>query len=64
MRYIVATQPIAIGEKFSSNNISIKRTLPGISGLEPKSYKDIIGKVSASNINIDQSIQSSDLKDV
>ena len=64
LRYIVATEPIAIGDKFSSKNISIKRTLPGISGLEPKSYNDIIGKVSASNINMNQSIQFSDLQDV
>ena len=60
LRYIVATQPIAIGERFSTSNINIKRTMPGESGLEPKSYEKIIGKISLSNINKDQSIQSSD----
>ena len=63
LRYVVATQPIAIGDKFSSNNISIKRSVPGASGLEPKSYESVIGKVSTSNINIDQSIQFTDLQD-
>jgi N,N'-diacetyllegionaminate synthase len=62
LRYIVATKPIAIGDRFSISNINIKRTLPGISGLEPKSYEDVIGQVSLSNIKIDQSIQSCDFQ--
>jgi sialic acid synthase SpsE len=62
LRYVVATQSIAIGDKFSSDNIGIKRSMPGVSGLEPKSYEGIIGKVSASNINVDQLIQSTDVQ--
>jgi sialic acid synthase SpsE len=62
LRYIVATQSIVIGDKFSSDNIGIKRSVPGTSGLEPKSYEGIIGKVSASNINVDQLIQSTDVQ--
>jgi len=62
LRYIVATQSIVIGDKFSSDNIGIKRSALGVSGLEPKYYEGIIGKVSASNINADQLIQSTDLQ--
>ena len=62
LRYIVATQSIAMGDKFSSDNMGIKRSTPGVSGLEPKSYESIIGKTSVSNISIDQLIQSTDLK--
>jgi len=62
LRYVVATQSIAIGDKFSSDNMGIKRSMPGAFGLEPKSYESIIGKTSVSNISIDQLIQPTDLK--
>jgi N,N'-diacetyllegionaminate synthase len=61
-RYIVATQSISVGDKFSTYNMGIKRTLPGVSGLEPKSYESIIGETSISNIRIDQPIQLKDFK--
>ena len=63
LRYVVATQSIAIGDKFSSDNMGIKRSMPGVSGLEPKSFESIIGETSVSNISIDQLIQSTDLQD-
>ena len=63
LRYVVATQSIAIGDKFSSDNMGIKRSMPGAFGLEPKSYESIIGKTSVSNISIDQLIQPTDLHD-
>lgn len=63
LRHVVAIQSISIGDKFSSNNIGIKRSIPGSSGLDPKKYKDIIGKVSISNISIDQVIQFDDIQD-
>ena len=63
LRYIVATKPINTGEKFSDNNIGIKRSLPGFYGLEPKYYKEVIGKISLSNLNVDQLVQSSDWQD-
>jgi len=63
LRYVVATQSIAIGDKFSSDNMGIKRSTPGVSGLEPKSFESIIGETSVSNISIDQLIQSTDLQD-
>ena len=58
----MATQSISVGDKFSTYNMGIKRTLPGVSGLEPKSYESIIGETSISNIRIDQPIQLKDFK--
>jgi sialic acid synthase SpsE len=62
LRYIVATQPIDEGDVFSSENIGIKRTTPGVYGLEPKFYKGIVGQVSTTDIDTDQLIQSTDLE--
>jgi sialic acid synthase SpsE len=42
-RYIVATRPIAIGEKFTNENIGVKRTFPGCVGIEPRRIREILG---------------------
>jgi len=62
LRYVVATQPIVKGAIFSSENIGIKRATPGAYGLEPKFYEGIVGQISTTDIDIDQLIQSADLK--
>jgi len=60
LRYIVAIQPIAAGDKFSRDNVGIKRISHNVTGLEPRFYKSIIGKSSVSNIKAGQAIQVSD----
>jgi len=45
-RYIVATQPITIGEKFTNENIGVKRTFPGCIGIEPRRIHEILGVAS------------------
>jgi sialic acid synthase SpsE len=62
LRYIVATKPIKCGDFFSNNNIGVKRTGKGISGIEPKLFQDIIGRTSISNIEVDHLIQVTDLE--
>jgi sialic acid synthase SpsE len=63
LRYIVALQPIMPGDIFSHSNLGIKRSVVGISGIEPKFYKDIIGCSSLANIEADQLIQYDDVED-
>ena len=46
LRYIVATQPITIGEKFTNENIGVKRTFPGCIGIEPRRIHEILGVAS------------------
>ena len=50
---IIAAKTINIGEKFSEENIDIKR--PG-SGISPNSYWDLIGKISQKKYNKDDLI--------
>ena len=51
---IVASKPIKKGEKFSDNNITVKR--PAL-GLSPMNWFDIIGKRSKKNYSEDQYIE-------
>jgi sialic acid synthase SpsE len=64
LRYIVAIKPIMPGDILSNSNIGIKRTGIGISGLEPKLYKDIIGRSSIVKIEKDQLISLTDLENI
>lgn len=63
LRYVVALQPIMPGDIFSHSNLGVKRSVAGISGIEPKFYENIIGCSSLSNIKADQLIQFDDIKD-
>ena len=63
LRYIAALQPIKLGDIFSHSNLGVKRSVVGISGIEPKFYEDIIGCSSLANIKADQLIQLSDVED-
>jgi len=56
LRYIVAIQPIAIGEKFSSGNIGIKRVPSDSKGIEPKNIGNILKMVSDKNYDTDNII--------
>ncbi|OGN02458.1 MAG: N-acetylneuraminate synthase [Candidatus Yanofskybacteria bacterium RIFCSPHIGHO2_01_FULL_43_42] len=58
-RSIVATKDIKRGEKFSRKNIDLKR--PG-TGLPPKAFDKIVGRIAARNITADSLIKKSDTK--
>ncbi len=64
LRYLVALNPIKPGDIFSYSNLGVKRSVAGISGIEPKFYDNIIGCSSLTNIKPDQLIQLSDVEDV
>jgi sialic acid synthase SpsE len=63
LRYLVALKPIKPGDIFSNSNLGVKRSVAGISGIEPKFYEDIIGCTSLENITVDQLIQFIDVED-
>ena len=63
LRYLVALHPIKPGDIFSSSNLGVKRSVTGVSGIEPKFYENIIGCSSLTNIEVDQLIQLSDVED-
>jgi len=62
LRSIVATKSILAGERFSCENIGIKRTLPGNLGLAPKYFESIIGSIATIDIRANQSIRKTDFK--
>lgn len=60
MRSVVASKPIEVGEKFSSENITTKR--PHVDGaISAFNYFDIIGKVSKTKIETDMQIMKGDV---
>ena len=56
LRYIVATQSIAMGGVFTEKNIGIKRTPQGCIGISPNKMYDMLGEISNKNYNIDDVI--------
>ena len=58
---VVTILPIREGEMFSKSNIWVKR--PGTGSISAEYYKDILGKVSTKNLNIDMHLEYSDIKD-
>lgn len=62
LRSIVATRSISAGQRFSCDNIGIKRTLPGNLGLAPKYFESIVGGIALIDIRVNQSIQKTDFK--
>jgi sialic acid synthase SpsE len=62
LRSVVATRSIMAGQKFSCENIGIKRTLPGNLGLAPKYFEFIIGSIATIDIEVNQSIRRTDFK--
>jgi len=63
LRSIVTTRSILAGERFSCENIGIKRNLPGNLGLAPKYFESIIGSIATIDIRVNQSIRKTDIKD-
>ena len=59
-RKIVSLKKIKKGEKFSLNNVSLKRSNSKLRGLPPKKLFKIIGKNSKKNINPNKLITSGD----
>ena len=62
LRSIVSTRLILAGQRFSCENIGIKRTLPGNLGLAPKYFESIIGSIATIDIKVNQSIRKTDFK--
>jgi sialic acid synthase SpsE len=62
LRSIVSTRLILAGQRFSCENIGIKRTLPGNLGLAPKYFESIIGSIATIDIRVNQSIRKTDFK--
>ena len=52
-KYIVAKKFIKKGQKFSKNNLSVKRSAGGISAIHWKKY---IGRIAKKNFNVDEKV--------
>lgn len=61
LRYIVATSPIVEGEIFSTKNIGVKRTMPGIRGIPPKDYQNLLGTLSDQDYDVEDLISTENL---
>jgi len=61
LRYIVAISPIAEGDIFSKNNIGVKRTMPGVAGITPKDFDNLLGVVSDKKYDVDDIISIKNL---
>jgi len=55
-RILVARAAIQAGERFSSTNLGIKRPLPGMTGLAPKHYETVLGRVAAKALAVDEAV--------
>ena len=56
---VVTIKPIKKGEKFTKENIWVKR--PGTGELKAESYTDILGRVATQNIGLDEHLSWSDI---
>ena len=56
---VVTTKPIKKGEKFTKENIWVKR--PGTGEVKAKHYNELIGKVAKNNIGVDVHIKWNDI---
>lgn len=61
-RCLVARVDIPAGGVFSSDNVGLKRPLPGTAGLTPARYIEVLGKQALVDIKRDQPIQGSEVK--
>jgi N,N'-diacetyllegionaminate synthase len=62
LRCLVARCAINIGEVFTSENVGLKRPLPGTVGLPPTRYDDIIGRRSTRPLALDDPINTMDIE--
>jgi sialic acid synthase SpsE len=56
-RCLIARRDISAGDKFSEDNVALKRPLPGFAGLPPSSYEAVLGKSALAAISRDQPIR-------
>ena len=59
-RKVVSLEKIKKGERFTLNNLSLKRTSSSLKGLKPKYFFKILGKIALKNVQIDKAISTSD----
>ena len=59
---VVSEKDIIIGEKFSLDNIWVKRPSPKSGSIPAKDFKKIIGKIAKKNINKDTQIKWEDIQ--
>jgi sialic acid synthase SpsE len=55
-RILVARKPIAAGDTFDSDNVGFKRPLPGILGLPPRDYENVLGHSAQYDLAVDDAI--------
>lgn len=55
-RCLVARVDIPAGSVFSTDNLALKRPLPGCAGLPPSAYAEVLGKVARVDIKGDQPV--------
>ena len=60
-RCLIARRPIAPGDIFSAENVGLKRPIPGCAGLPASNYELVLGKISRTNILLNQPIRADDL---
>lgn len=63
LRCTVARLPVKKGDILSTDNLALKRTLAHGRGIEPSDFNKVIGKVAASDKNIDDPITWQDVAD-
>lgn len=57
---VVTTKPIKVGEKFTKDNIWVKR--PGKGGIKAEYYESIIGKICLNEIQVDEHVAVQDVE--
>lgn len=58
---VVTTKPIKVGEKFTKDNIWVKR--PGKGGIKAEYFESIIGKTCLNEIQLDEHVAVKDVED-
>jgi N-acetylneuraminate synthase/N,N'-diacetyllegionaminate synthase len=61
-RCLIARQPIAAGDVFSTANVGLKRPVSGSVGLAPYNYDIVLGKRAVGAIAVDQPIRPQDVQ--
>jgi sialic acid synthase SpsE len=62
MRCLVARKPIVKGERFTVDNLAVKRSLPNLRGLEPVLFDNVIGKSAKRDLGRDEPVKVSDIE--
>ena len=62
MRCLVARKAIIKGERFTIENLAVKRPLPSLRGLEPGNFYKVIGKRAVRNRKQDEPVTTNDVE--